>query len=68
MGPDGVGEGRARAQRAKTKRACVPGGKTGAICYHSDEVVGAARFELATSCSQNMRANQTALRPDTMAF
>ncbi len=30
------------------------------------EVVGAAGFEPATSCSQGRRANQAALRPDTM--
>ena len=29
----------------------------------SVKLVGAARFELATSCSQNTRANQAALRP-----
>ena len=29
-------------------------------------LVGAVRFELTTSCSQGRRANQAALRPDTI--
>ena len=51
---------RAKAIRSTcTPRHCDgPGGSRSNV-----GVVGAARFELATSCSQSRRANQAALRP-----
>ena len=36
--------------------------------FFEKKMVGASRFERPTSCSQGRRANQAALRPDTLFF
>lgn len=65
--------GSIRKRHARKNRACpqfsnatLASGINEHVVFVRDIImVGAAGFELATSCSQNMRANQAALRPES---